>query len=385
MNRLSTPVRWVIGATLAMAAAMGVGRFAYTPLLPEMSAAFAWTYGQAGDVASANFLGYLAGALLAPFVARAPAVRLYVAFSFMASVATTYLGAEVTDYELWLALRFASGIASAFCLVVLTAHLLETLYREQALQLGNVHFAGVGLGILLCMGGVFMGGTVAEQWARQGLIAALCMALAWFLIGPGPWRAFAPPGVDDTRNTADSGTEVMRTIVGYGLFGFGYVVSATFVVAMGERLGQAGFDPRTTWVVVGASTIPSVYLWQWFAQRQSLGLALRCSYWVLAVGACLAGLAWNMPVLLLAAMLLGGTFGGVTALGLSAGRALAPERVAWIVSAMTVAFSVGQLLGPAVAGRMADMTGGFLLPSLLAGGLVALAALLVPRHPSIER
>ena len=382
---MSPAIRWVVGASLVMAGALGIGRFAYTPLLPEMVATFGWTYAQAGDVASANFLGYLLGAILAPVLARSPYVRAYVALSLMASVGTTALGAVVFDHTLWLVLRLVAGAASAACLVVLTTHLLQVLARAGADHLGNIHFAGVGMGILLCMAGVYMTGSVADQWARQGLLSAVVMAGAWFMLAEGPWHAQAPQGAAAPASTQASRFDLARVILGYGLFGFGYVVSATFVVAMGERLGESGLNPNLTWVAVDAATVPSVYLWQWLANRAGLGLALRASYLVLAAGAILAGIATSITALFIAAVLLGGTFGGVTALGLSAGRALALDRVAAIVSAMTVAFSIGQLLGPAVAGRMADTLGGFLWPSVLAGALVLVSALALPRHPLLRR
>jgi predicted MFS family arabinose efflux permease len=360
-----------------MAAALGIGRFAYTPLLPQMVTDGGWDYGQAGDLASANFVGYFVGALLAPLLAGAAKVRLLLAFSMMASVITTYFGAEVQTYTQWLVMRFAAGVASAFCLVIVTSQLMQTLRSERAEHLGNIHFAGVGLGILLCMAGVNLAGTVDEQWARQGVLAALCMAFSWILVSSGPWHVKQPQS--EVLNQPGVTTPILRLVVGYGLFGFGYVVSATFVVAMGERISNQGLDANIAWVVVGASTVVSVYLWQWFAQRRGLRIALIVSYLVLAMGAFLAGWAQSIWLLLVAAALLGGTFGGITALGLSAGRALT-ENIAWIVSLMTVAFSLGQLLGPAVAGRLADAMGGFFWPSLLAATVVVIAALLVPRE-----
>lgn len=363
-----------------MAAALGVGRFAYTPLLPQMVSAEGWTYGQAGDLASANFVGYFIGALLAPFLIASRQVRKWVALSMIASVVTTFLGAGVTGYEQWLVLRLAAGIASAFCLVVITSQLMQTLQNNEAGHLGNIHFAGVGLGILLCMAAVQMAGDVSQQWARQGLLAAFLMASAWFLISRGPWQLTQEvgPAVKMAISSA-----VARLVIGYGLFGFGYVVAATFVVAMGERLSLQGIDPGVSWIVVGASTLPSVYLWQWFAHKKGLRLALVVSYLVLAVGVFLAGWATSIWLLLLGAAFLGGTFGGITALGLSAGRALSGS-VAKIVSLMTVAFSLGQLFGPALAGRMADLSGGFFWPSVLASVLVLLAAGLVPRDQKLS-
>jgi MFS family permease len=146
---------------------------------------------------------------------------------------------------------------------------------------------------------------------------------------------------------------------------------------MAQRLHTPGIDARTVWTVVGLAFVPSVYLWQWIANRFGLLNTLKVSYLVEAIGVVLAGLTSSYAGLLLACVLLGGTFGAITALGLSAARAAAPTRVAFAVSAMTVAFSLGQLIGPALSGRMADASGDFVLASLLAAGLLVAAAGLV--------
>lgn len=361
-----------------MAAAMGIGRFAYTPLLPQMAEEFGWSFALAGDLASANFFGYMVGALLAPKIANSGQVRVWVAFSLMASVASTYLGAEIEDYALWLGLRFSSGVASAFCLVVVTTNLIYVLTKEHTERLGNVHFAGVGFGILICMAGVFVGGDVAQQWSRLGLIAAVLMALAWFLLAGQPFHT-QPVATARTEPETGIGATLWRLIIGYGFFGYGYVVAATFVVAMAQRIDAPGFDARSVWLVVGLSVVPSVYLWQWVANRIGLLNALRAAYLVEAVGVLMAGVSESYGWLVVACVLLGGTFAAITALGISAARAAAPQRIAFAVSAMTVAFALGQLLGPAISGRMADLFGDFVWPSMIAAALLACAAVLVAK------
>lgn len=358
-----------------MASAMGIGRFAYTPLLPEMVAQYDWSFATAGDLASANFIGYLVGALLAPAITQSRYIRIWLAASLMASAATTYLGAEANSLNLWLAVRFLSGVASAFCLVAVTTHLMFVLADERQERFGNVHFAGVGLGILICMLAVYGGGDVSTQWARLGALSAGLMAVAWFLIGK---HQFQPIPVAP-RQSFDFGFDwtLWRLIIGYGFFGFGYVVAATFVVAMAQRLNTPGVDVRSVWTVVGLAFVPSVYLWQWVANRFGLLNTLKLAYLVEAVGVVMAGVSGSYVGLLVACVLLGGTFGAITALGLSAARTAAPSRVAFAVSSMTVAFSLGQLLGPAVSGRMADASGDFVMASLLAAGLLVAAAALV--------
>ena len=369
---MSLALKWVAGATLVMAAAMGIGRFAYTPLLPQMVSELGWDFTAAGDLASANFLGYMLGALLAPPLLRSRHVRFYLGLSLMASVGTTYLGAEVTDYFAWLLVRLLSGVASAFCLVLVTTQLMFVLAAERREAFGNVHIAGVGVGIIVCMLAVFIPADVEGQWSRLGGLSAVIMALAWFLMSSEDWQS--PQTVTEAGGDHRRLAGIWRLIAGYGLFGFGYVVAATFVVAIAADVERLPVDPRSVWLVVGIAFVPSVYLWQWAANRWGLIETLRLAYVVEAVGVVTAGLGLGLTTLVAACVLLGGTFGAITALGLSAARDAAPHNVAGAVSAMTAAFALGQWIGPAVAGRMADHFGDFVVASLVAGALLLVAA-----------
>lgn len=362
-----------------MATALGVGRFAYTPLLPQMVETFGWSFAAAGDVASANFVGYMVGALLAPKVASAQHVRIWFGLSLMATAVTTYLGSEVTSYSGWLLIRFVSGVVAAFCLVLVTTKLIYVLQAQNRERLGNVHFAGVGIGIVLCMLLVFLPGDVADQWRRLGALSAIIVLLAWLLIANQPFSAAEQVVAHDAPSKL--GPHLWRLIAGYGLFGYGYVVAATFVVAIAEKLETATFDARMAWLVVGLSLAPSVYIWQWWSNRFGLLTTLRVAYFVESVGLLLAALSSSVVGLLAACVLLGGTFGAITALGISAAKAAAPHRVAFAVSAMTVAFALGQLLGPAISGRLADLFGDFVWASIIAAGMLAVAGLLVTREP----
>ena len=246
-------------------------------------------------------------------------------------------------------------------------------------HLGNVHFGGVGFGILLCMGSVYFGGSNDIQWARLGAVSALVMLFAWSLLSRHI-RALDQPPIDTERRLPD--TRMLRLILGYGLFGYGYIVAATFVVAMAERLGEGPAAAQSVWVVVGLAIVPSVYVWQFVANRIGVLPALRAAYVVEAVGLVCAALSQSYALLALACVLLGATFSAITSLGLSAAREETPGRVGGAIGAMTTAFAVGQLVGPAVSGRMADWFGDFFWASLMAAGVLTLAALLVPAAKS---
>lgn len=365
---------------LVLAAAMGIGRFAYTPLLPGLQEALGWTIAQAGDVASANFLGYLGGALAAAFLVNRPQRRVWLVLGMVLSVVTTGSGVWAGTLSHWLILRFLSGLASAFCLVLGTAVVVEALVRLRRPQLAALHFGGVGIGIVLSVLMVevarLCGASVFGQWGALGGLSALLMGLAGWGLRDLP-AGRANPG--DSRRAPRIGSGIgrwggplARTIWAYGLYGFGYVVTATFIVAMARRVEHAELIEPLTWLMVGLLAAPSVLLWQWLAGRHGLFTALRAAYLVEAVGVLLAGFGTGQVALLLGGALLGATFMGIVALGLAGARQLAVTDQDRAMGWMTVAFGLGQLLGPGIAGRMAHISGGFELPSLLAAGLLLL-------------
>ena len=147
---------------------------------------------------------------------------------------------------------------------------------------------------------------------------------------------------------------------------------------MAERLSSTTTQAQLVWVIVGLALIPSVYLWQYWAGRFGLLRVLTIAYVVEAIGMLLAAVTDSYFGLACACVLLGGTFAAITALGLSAAQLARPDRIASTVSAMTVAFAFGQLIGPAVSGRMADYFGDFFWASMSATALLLAAAALVP-------
>jgi predicted MFS family arabinose efflux permease len=165
-------------------------------------------------------------------------------------------------------------------------------------------------------------------------------------------------------------------IISYGLFGFGYVVTATFLVAIVRQGGSGRVFETLVWMVAGLCGFPSVWLWQKIAARIGLYAAYAAGCLTEAAGVAASVAVGGHFGPLLAAALLGGTFIAVTALGLQEGRQLAPLAPRRVFALMTASFGVGQILGPIVAGLLAEKTGSFFAPSLLAAlMLVASGAL----------
>ena len=137
------------------------------------------------------------------------------------------------------------------------------------------------------------------------------------------------------------------------------------------------FGSPVIWLVVGVAAAPSIALWTWVARSIDIAraFALACILEAMGVG---ASVLWiSTPGVLLAAVLLGGTFVGITALGLVGARQLSRGDPRHTLALMTAAFGLGQTIGPTFAGVLSDATGSFLAPSLTAAGALVVSALLV--------
>jgi predicted MFS family arabinose efflux permease len=369
------PLLLSIGGLLAMAAGLGIGRFVYTPILPPMVEALQLSKGQAGLIASANFIGYLAGALLG--AVRLPGSRRAWLLAALAlnAVCLAGMGAAAT-MPFFIALRLIAGAASAFVLIFSSSLVLDRLAEAGRASLSAVHFAGVGVGIALSavLVAALLGAHAAWTmlwFASAALSAAAGVAVA-LLVPPdnGAPQAARAPG------KASRSPGLTGLIVAYGLFGFGYVITATFIVDLVRGTPAIAHLEPYIWLVVGLSAVPSVALWTALGARWGVLRAYIAANLVEAVGVAASALWVQTAGVIVAAIFLGGTFVGLTALGLVAardGNGGDPRRR---IALMTVSFSLGQILGPIFAGYLYDATGSLSTPSLAAAAALVVAAVL---------
>ena len=359
-----------------MAAAMGIGRFIYTPILPPMASALQLTQGEAGLIASANFLGYLAGALAAASPNLPGHPRSWLLWALAASALTTGAMGLADGLGLFLFLRFAGGVASALVLVFASALVLDRLSAAGRPNLSAVHFAGVGVGIavsaLVTWEVIFDDGGWRSMWYGGGLVS-LAALLAVAVLVPG-LRSDREPAA--AAPSSGRKRRIWPLVAAYGLFGFGYVITATFIVAIVRDSPEIrSFEPFV-WLVVGLAAVPSVAAWAMLGRRYGVIRAFAVACVVEAIGV-VSSVVWiSIPGVLIAAVFLGGTFMGLTALGLMGARALSGDQPRRALATMTAAFGLGQIVGPLVAGYGFDLTGSFLIPSLIAAAGLCLAAAL---------
>jgi MFS family permease len=366
--------RILIAGSAALALAVGIGRFAYTPVLPAMQEATGFGPATAGWIAGWNYLGYLLGALAASQLASRASRHALLLASIAASIATTAAMGLTTDIALWCALRFVSGLASAGVLVISSAIVLETLARATRPHLMGAHFSGVGVGIALSGLVVALGG----HWFA---LAAASLALALLT----PPLAHAHPSAAVARPTPPSERFPAGLLVAsYFLEGLGYVVTGTFLVAIAKQMPALGGAAELLWIVVGLAGVPSTLLWSRIAQRCSAPVALIAAHLVQAAGIVMPVFSDSLWVALVAAAFFGGTFMGITAVIVGFGGRISAHP-ARMIGLLTAAFGLGQMIGPVVAGWLAERQGGFDGSLLLAAGAVVLGAVLIAAGRATSR
>jgi predicted MFS family arabinose efflux permease len=363
-----------LGGLLAMGAAMGVGRFVYTPILPPMVEAIPLTKAQAGLIASANFLGYLVGAILAAL--RLPGTRRFWLLTSLAITAICLFAMGLsTGMSAFLGLRFVAGLASAFALIFSSALVIDRLAATGNGALSALHFAGVGAGIAVSAATVALLLQAGAAWtvlwfASAALAAAAGLAVVW-LVPPDERTGLASQAPAALSVSAD----FMALLLAYGLFGFGYVITATFIVDMVRGTAALAHLEAYVWILFGLSAVPSVAVWTELGRRWGTLRLFAVACLVEAVGVAASALWLHPASILISAVFVGGTFVGITALGLIATRSGEGDPRGRI-ALMTASFSFGQILGPAFAGYAYDATGSLSMPLLVAVGTLLLAAVL---------
>jgi hypothetical protein len=350
---------------IALAVAMGIGRFAFTPLLPMMQADAGLGLAQGGWLASANYLGYLVGALAAIRMHWRPGtiVRTGLAGIVVATAAMAATG----EHLAWLALRFAAGVASAWVLVFVSSW---------GFRRAELVFSGVGAGIaitgLACLGLMAAGARSSTAWLALGAVALGASATVWGAFSGPPAAAAAAPAAS-LQWTAQN----VRLVACYGVFGFGYIVPATFLPAMARGEIQDPLLFGLFWPAFGAAAAASTMLVGRARRFASDRAIWSASHVVMAIGVLVAipgaeGLAGGpVGAILVATLAVGGTFMVITMLGLQEARRASGAAARPLMAAMTSAFAAGQIAGPLVVSSM----GGYAAALGLAALLLAITAL----------
>ena len=334
-----------------LAIAVGIGRFAFTPILPMMQDDAGLSVAQGGWLASANYLGYFVGAVWA-LVHRVRSS--YATRSALVMIAlSTMAMAWAEGLHWWLVLRAVAGIASAWGLIHITSWCVEQLAPLDKPLLGGAVFAGVGVGIglagALCFALMAAGANSQQAWLMLGGASLVATAITWPILGHR--NAIEPatkPAHGRFRWTRDS----IRLVLCYGACGVGYIIPATFLPAMAKQVIQDPFVFGWAWPVFGLTAACSTLLAAPLARALGNRRMWRLGALAMALGVVSPLMVPGISGIIFAATLVGGTFMVTTMVGIQEARAIAQQFASSLVAAFTAAFAAGQVLGPVLVSSL---------------------------------
>ena len=373
------PARLILILSLAPTVGLGIGRFAYSLVLPDMRDALGWSYSAAGFMNTINAVGYLVGALVTSKIIKryglAPAVR----WGTLAAVASLALSALSGNFVVLSFARLLAGLGAASGFIggaALAATIAQTR-PERANFLLSLFYAGPGLGIL-----------------SSGLIAPFVLQY----YGPGSWwivwwamtllaTVMTIPlllaAIDTNAEIADAAPTkfaiqpVLIYLAGYFLFGAGYIAYMTFMIAYVRDAGGGALAQSAFWSLIGASAFVTPWVWRRVLARDNGGRSTAIILGINAVGAALPLFGQSVILLAISALVFGVAFFAVVGSTTAFVRFNYPPA-AWPtgIAAMTIAFGVGQTLGPIAVGAITDAMGSLSYALNVSAAMLAVGAVL---------
>jgi predicted MFS family arabinose efflux permease len=384
-KQVLTPIWIIFGLSMGPAVALGLARFAYALLLPAMRTDLGWSFADAGAMNTANAAGYLIGALVAAHIGRGLGDK--VAFSLGLLVTSVAIGGAglTASFTNLLLLRAVSGISGAVAFIAgagLTSAAATGGSRSRAPTMLGIYFAGVGIGVAasalavppLLSGMGWRGGWLAL--GALGLAGTICGSLVLSHMPEPPHRVHIARGGWSARFMACK-------LVSYALFGAGYIANATFIVAYLRT--NEGFDSGSItafWVILGLAAVVSAFAWGPLLGRLKGGWGASTTIATVTAGAVLP-LIWHGPTsTYLSSILFGGSVLAVIAAVTSfARKAAKPHAWTAAIAALTIAFGIGQCIGPLLSGALSDGPNGVRAGLWLSVGILVVASVVAAFQP----
>ncbi|MBJ2272901.1 MFS transporter [Pseudomonas haemolytica] len=378
-----SPLIRLLASFIALMMAMGIGRFALTPQMPHLLSEGQIDLTGAGLIAAANYLGYFVGAVDSIFARSHHHVRGRLYGGLWLCVLLTLASYWADGFWPHLVLRFGTGVASAWVLVMITSLSQPLAIAAGRPRLGALIFAGPGLGILLtgvlALGSNLMGQSSATLWLVYGLVALL-MLLAILPFLPKPTIA-----VTQATSAGNNGSIVHLCWI-YFLYGLGYIIPATFLSQMANAQFKGAWQADLFWPCFGLAAALGVVVTSLRRKKpHTTRRWLMATLWLQAAGvfACLLGNSWGLA---LGVLLCGAPFLACMQLVMARLREVAPHGYQRSTGLLTASFAIGQLSGPLLASVSSHLSGGLQPALVVAGaGLLLAGSVLInrplPVHP----
>ena len=370
--------RAALACMVTLAVAMGLGRFAFTPMLPIMLHEGKLDLQGGGVLASLNYLGYFLGAVTCAAIRVKPATMVR---SGLVATAVLLLGMGLLHgFTAWGVLRTAAGVMSAWVFVFASGWGLRRLAETNAPALGGVIYTGPGIGIAVTG---LLGGAVGRfgsdaGWIGFGVVALVLIAVIWRVFDDGalPTGAAAPVSAPVVADSASARRDAAWLVSLYGLAGFGYIITATFLPVIARQAMPGSPWPDFFWPLFGAAIIPGALIGARAPTHWDNRLLLAIAYLLQAAGVVLSVVWPTIAGFGLGSLLLGMPFTAITLFAVREARRLRGNAAAGLIGYATASYGVGPILGPLFAAPLAERTGSFGVPLLVAAVVLALGSVL---------
>ncbi|MEH6502869.1 MAG: YbfB/YjiJ family MFS transporter [Cycloclasticus sp.] len=357
---------------------LGIARFAYTSMIPIMFEQVGLTKVLAGWLATINYMGYMLGALTATLVGNLIIKdRIYRLGLVFAVITTLMMGLSDNPY-IWGLSRFMAGLSAASGLLIGTGLMLNWLIRHNQRSEMGIHFSGVGLGIVLVA--ILIGGTSHLSWSEQWIL----LAIAGAVLAIPAWRWLPAPdasGVTQTGQTLKDHPPSKRFLwlmmFVYFCGGFGFVISATYIVAIVESQEALRGQGEIAFLILGLAAAPACIIWDLISRKTGILNALLLAYLLHSVGIILPALDNSLLFALLSAGLYGLTFVGIVSIVLTMAGRFYPTKPAKLMGTLTMSYGVPQIIAPVIAGYLAAATGHYNGALYMASGFILLGAVAI--------
>ncbi len=357
---VARPARLILILSLAPAIGLGIGRFAYSLVLPDMRDTLGWSYSVAGFMNTVNAAGYLAGALMAAGLIRRFGFAASIRWGTLACVLSLAMSAISGNLLVLSFARLLVGFGAALAFVAgaaLAARIAQSRPARASFLL-SLFYAGPGFGILASgliapfVLEAFGRGSWWIVWCAMTLLsAALTIPLLTTPIDAGGSLDGATPARFRLR-------PILIYLAGYFLFGAGYIAYMTFMIAYVREAGGGAAAQSAFWCLIGVSAFVTPWAWQRLLARDNGGLSTAIILGVNTIGAALPLLGHSALLLTVSALVFGVSFFAIVGSTTAFVQFNAPPS-AWPkgIAAMTVAFGIGQTLGPTAVGAITDAFG----------------------------
>ena len=357
---------------------MGIARFAYTPLLPLMHEQAGLGLTEAGLLAAINYSGYLCGAIIATYINDLFLKDRLYRIGMIVAVLSTFMMGATDHYMIWALSRFIAGLSSAAGLMLGSGLILNWLIRSDHRNELGIHFSGVGIGIAFCSLVIIVTSPwlkYTEQWYVLSVLglALLIPALSWL---PPPNKSIISHSGTLMLDNPPDKLFLKLFMAAYFCAGFGYVITATFIVAIVNSLPGLAGKGDYVFLVIGLVAAPSCIFWDLIVRRIGEINSLLIASVIQIIGIILPIIITNTFGVMTSAILFGSTCMGIVSITLTMAGRYFPTNPAKMMGKMTIAYGLAQIIGPSLIAYIASKNDSYSQGLTVAASIMCVGAIL---------